>query len=205
VKGDLAVGQLEGLGKEGDVMGWFLRKAFRFGPLRFNLSKSGVGISAGVKGARVGVDARGKGYVAGGRGGLYFRKRLASPGVATSPDELPESLRPQLPFAVSVVLVVGLAILGIQFQGTVCAVLTIAYAILGQRFHSSPGAPVFGAYFWPVLGLAVLLGVWWILWAARRDARIAAWLVERVERERRPITRDELRRAMGPDRPEDGP
>ena len=186
-------------------MGWFLRKAFRFGPLRFNLSKSGVGISAGVKGARVGVDARGKGYVAGGRGGLYFRKRLASPGVATSPDELPESLRPQLPFALSVVLVVGLAILGLQFQGTVCAVLNIAYAILGQRLHCSPGAPVFGAYFWPALGLAVLLGVWWILWAARRDARIAAWLVERAERERPPITRDELRRAMGPDRPEDGP
>ena len=77
-------------------MGWFLRKAFRFGPLRFNLSRSGVGISAGVKGARVGVDARGKGYVAGGRGGLYFRKRLASPGVATSPDELPESLRAEI-------------------------------------------------------------------------------------------------------------
>lgn len=30
--------------------------------LRLNLSKSGIGISAGVPGLRVGVDSRGKGY-----------------------------------------------------------------------------------------------------------------------------------------------
>ena len=42
-------------------MSWFLRKSFPLGPLRFNLSKSGIGMSAGVKGARIGVDARGKG------------------------------------------------------------------------------------------------------------------------------------------------
>lgn len=57
-------------------MGFYLRKAFRLGPLRINLSKSGLGVSAGVKGARVGVDAQGKSYVHVGRGGLYFRKRL---------------------------------------------------------------------------------------------------------------------------------
>ncbi len=57
-------------------MAWFLRKARRIGPLRFNLSKGGVGFSLGVKGARVGVDARGRAYAAGGRGGLYFRERL---------------------------------------------------------------------------------------------------------------------------------
>jgi hypothetical protein len=58
------------------LVGFYLRKSFRLGPFRFNLSKSGVGTSVGVKGARVGVDGRGKGYVAGGRGGLFFRKQL---------------------------------------------------------------------------------------------------------------------------------
>ncbi len=92
--------------------------------------------------------------------------------------------------------------LALQFQGVLCAVLNIAYAILGQRLRCSPSAPLFGSYFWPLFGLAVLLGVWWILSAARRDARIESWL---AKRERRPITRDDLRRAMGPDHPADGP
>jgi hypothetical protein len=61
-------------------MGFYLRKSFRLGPLRLNLSKSGLGASVGVKGARVGVDAKGKGYVAGGRGGLYFRERIPTSG-----------------------------------------------------------------------------------------------------------------------------
>jgi hypothetical protein len=58
-------------------MGLFIRKSFSAGPIRFNLSKSGIGISAGVKGARVGIGPRGS-YVAGGRHGLYFRERLGS-------------------------------------------------------------------------------------------------------------------------------
>jgi Protein of unknown function (DUF4236) len=48
-------------------VGFFIRKSFKFGPLRLNLSKRGVGVSAGVKGARVGMSAAGKPYVAGGR------------------------------------------------------------------------------------------------------------------------------------------
>jgi hypothetical protein len=40
---------------------WFIRKAFRLGPIRFNLSKSGIGASIGVRGLRVGQDARGRG------------------------------------------------------------------------------------------------------------------------------------------------
>ena len=59
-------------------MGFFFRKSFKAGPLRFNLSTSGLGISAGVKGARVGVNARGATYVAGGRHGVYFRKQIGA-------------------------------------------------------------------------------------------------------------------------------
>ncbi len=39
-------------------MGLYIRKSVRVGPFRFNLSKSGVGVSAGVKGFRVGVSPK---------------------------------------------------------------------------------------------------------------------------------------------------
>jgi hypothetical protein len=70
-------------------MAWFLRKSFRLGPLRLNLSKRGLGASVGVKGLRAGVDASGKPYVAGGRGGIYFRERIPTGDTAPTPHELP--------------------------------------------------------------------------------------------------------------------
>ncbi|TVR80259.1 MAG: DUF4236 domain-containing protein [Chitinophagaceae bacterium] len=54
-------------------MSFFLRKAFSFGPIRLNLSKGGLGVSAGVTGARVGLGPKGA-YVAGGRHGMYYRE-----------------------------------------------------------------------------------------------------------------------------------
>jgi hypothetical protein len=69
-------------------MGWFLRKAFRVGPLRLNLSKRGIGASVGVKGARLGVDAAGRPYAAGGRYGLYFRERLGAASERTTGSEM---------------------------------------------------------------------------------------------------------------------
>jgi hypothetical protein len=36
-------------------MAWYLRKSVSVGPVRFNLSKSGIGTSIGVKGFRVGI------------------------------------------------------------------------------------------------------------------------------------------------------
>jgi len=53
-------------------MGWYIRKAFSTGPVRLNLSKLGLGVSFGVKGARLGVGPRGA-YTHMGRGGLYYR------------------------------------------------------------------------------------------------------------------------------------
>jgi len=55
-------------------MAWYIRKAIKLGPFRVNLAKSGVGVSLGVKGARVGIDALKRLYVHLGRSGLYFRK-----------------------------------------------------------------------------------------------------------------------------------
>ena len=59
-------------------MGFYIRKSVRVGPLRFNLSKSGIGVSTGIPGLRVGTGPRGT-YVHMGRGGLYYRQTLSSP------------------------------------------------------------------------------------------------------------------------------
>jgi hypothetical protein len=56
-------------------MGWYLRKSFGFAPLRVNLSKSGIGYSVGVRGARIGANSRGT-YIRMGRGGVYYQKYL---------------------------------------------------------------------------------------------------------------------------------
>jgi hypothetical protein len=59
-------------------MGFYIRKGINLGPLRLNLSRSGLGMSVGVKGARVGLGPRGS-YVHLGRGGLYYRQSLGHP------------------------------------------------------------------------------------------------------------------------------
>ncbi len=56
-------------------MGFYIRKSVRVGPLRFNLSKSGVGVSTGIKGFRVGFGPRGN-YVHAGVKGIYYRQTL---------------------------------------------------------------------------------------------------------------------------------
>lgn len=58
-------------------MGFYLRKPVKAGPFRFNISKSGIGVSGGVKGLRVGSGPRGN-YVHMGRHGVYYRKTLGS-------------------------------------------------------------------------------------------------------------------------------
>jgi Protein of unknown function (DUF4236) len=79
-------------------MGFYLRKSISVGPLRFNLSKSGIGVSAGVKGLRFGVGPRGN-YVHMGRGGLYYRATIPQSSAAPSrPQRQPvQRLDPQVP------------------------------------------------------------------------------------------------------------
>lgn len=72
-------------------MGFYLRKSISVGPLRFNLSKSGIGVSAGVKGLRFGTGPRGN-YVHMGQGGLYYRAALPPSTVARKSPGQPESI-----------------------------------------------------------------------------------------------------------------
>jgi hypothetical protein len=72
-------------------MGFYIRKSVRVGPFRFNLSKSGIGVSAGIPGFRVGMGPRGN-YIHAGRGGFYYRATLPSSGgrpTAPSPSPYP--------------------------------------------------------------------------------------------------------------------
>jgi hypothetical protein len=58
-------------------MGFYFRKSARLGPIRLNFSKSGIGFSTGIKGARMVFSPKGT-YVQLGRNGLYYRKHLSS-------------------------------------------------------------------------------------------------------------------------------
>ena len=82
-------------------MGFYLRKSFRAGPIRFNLSKSGIGASFGVTGARVGLSSQGRAYVHGGRGGVYYRKSLGGGGRRQGGRDAdgPAALEPAAPAA----------------------------------------------------------------------------------------------------------
>lgn len=65
-------------------MGFYFRRSASFGPFRLNLSKSGIGASVGVKGARLTFSPKGRTYITVGGGGFYYRQSLSS-GTRPSP------------------------------------------------------------------------------------------------------------------------
>ncbi|NMC12528.1 MAG: DUF4236 domain-containing protein [Chloroflexi bacterium] len=65
-------------------MSFYIRKSIKVGPLRLNFSKSGIGVSAGVKGARVATGPRGM-YIHLGRNGIYYRQKIDGSVVDTQP------------------------------------------------------------------------------------------------------------------------
>jgi len=71
----------------GQRMAWRFRKSLKLGPIRLNLSKSGVGYSIGGRGFCVGQDAKGRSYTAASipGTGLYSRE-YSSQGNAVSED-----------------------------------------------------------------------------------------------------------------------
>src|SRR5258708_8088860 len=81
-------------------MGWYFRKSLNLGGgVRLNFSKSGVGVSGGVKGFRVSTGPRGT-YVNIGGGGIYYREKIGGP-YGQSPSSHPSnssSTQPFIPF-----------------------------------------------------------------------------------------------------------
>lgn len=72
-------------------MAWSFRKSARLGPFRINFSKSGIGASFGVKGARISAGPRGT-YVNLGSHGIYYRKRIDSNKTVPPPTPVPVAL-----------------------------------------------------------------------------------------------------------------
>jgi len=78
-------------------VGFYLRKSISFGGVRFNFSKSGIGVSVGVKGFRVGHGPRGN-YIHMGRNGLYYRATLNKKNKTINTNNFrpqPETLKKQ--------------------------------------------------------------------------------------------------------------
>lgn len=78
-------------------MGFLFRRGASFGPLRFNFSKSGIGASFGVKGARLTMTPTGTTYITAGSHGFYYREvisrspehpRASPPGAEPSRDTI---------------------------------------------------------------------------------------------------------------------
>src|ERR1700730_17518594 len=58
-------------------MSFFFRRSPRVGPFRLNFSRSGIGASVGVKGARLTLTPHGTTYVTVGSHGFYYRETLS--------------------------------------------------------------------------------------------------------------------------------
>ncbi|KXK13016.1 MAG: hypothetical protein UZ14_CFX002001940 [Chloroflexi bacterium OLB14] len=75
-------------------MPFYLRKSINAGIFRFNLSKSGLGVSTGIRGFRIGSGPSGN-YIHMGRNGLYYRSTWSGKGKnypATNQSYYPPSL-----------------------------------------------------------------------------------------------------------------
>jgi hypothetical protein len=85
-------------------MGFYIRKSVKAGPFRFNLSKSGIGVSMGVRGLRVGTGPRGH-YVHAGAGGFYYRSSIGARPTRSfaDPEGIPPPSMPAAPSNVDMI------------------------------------------------------------------------------------------------------
>ena len=134
-------------------MAFYFRKSLKFGGLRLNLSKSGVGFSAGFKGFRVGTGPRGN-YIHAGLGGVHYRQTLSGPKERRQPREpapLPPSSSTPRSTPVADMEVIDSAdiaqIQDVRFQEIIA---DIAEKVARRRFAKLS--------FWIWLGVAFLAG-----------------------------------------------
>lgn len=66
-------------------MGLSFSRSVRFGAVRFNFSGSGIGVSAGIKGLRIGTGPRGA-YISAGVGGFRYRTSLGGGSRRVTPS-----------------------------------------------------------------------------------------------------------------------
>src|SRR5437016_7388965 len=89
-----AVGREVREGHPKTPMGYFFRRSAKIGPLRLNFSKSGIGASVGVKGARLTMTPRGTTYITVGSHGFYYRETLSNGRGNPAHSPLPPAVEP---------------------------------------------------------------------------------------------------------------
>lgn len=77
------------------MMSFYLRKTVKAGPFRVSLSRSGIGVSAGVPGLRIGTGPRGS-YIRVGAHGAYYRQTLSRPVGRSPARQAPPQPRPRV-------------------------------------------------------------------------------------------------------------
>ena len=109
-------------------MAWRFRRSLKLGPLRLNFSKSGIGYSAGVRGFRVGQDAKGRTYTAASipGTGLYNRQYSGVSKPIAQSAANPTSAPPQSVTGNGLKLFVAFMLGGVVFS------------IIGAMMPSSP-------------------------------------------------------------------
>ncbi len=124
-------------------MGLFFRKTYKVGPININLSKSGIGWSAGVKGLRYGKNAKGKNYVSAGRRGVYYRRQWSDEPRPCDSDEPRDSSGEYLPIIILGVislLAVGGLVLAFFAILLVPILFVIGAVVLIRALTSSKGS-----------------------------------------------------------------
>ena len=115
-------------------MGVYLRKSVSVGPLRFNFSTSGIGVSAGIPGFRVGTGPRGH-YIHMGAGGVYYRATLPDAGSRPGGSRLPNVSPDRRPHADTPTGSVGIGPMREIDSGSVIQMTDESAADLRARGH----------------------------------------------------------------------
>lgn len=135
-------------------MPFYIRKSVSAGPFRFNFSRSGVGVSVGVKGLRIGTGPRGH-YIHAGRGGLYYRATLGNAGqgrqASTSAQQSPP---PRVTFDSDDVAMTEIE------SGDVMHMRDESFSELLDEINSKAGQTrMSAAFFWTTLAVGVMAGL----------------------------------------------
>jgi hypothetical protein len=119
-------------------MAWRFRRSLNFGPLKLNLSRSGVGYSIGGRGFRVGKDAKGRSYTAASIPGTgLYNRTYASQGKAIAGNAAP---MPGAPSSRNSGVGLAVAMMMLAFVAGGLAVLILT-AVLSPRPVAPLAAP----------------------------------------------------------------
>lgn len=142
-------------------MSFYLRKSIKAGPLRVNLSTSGIGVSAGLPGLRVGTGPRGS-YVRMGVGGVEYR--------ATSGTGRPKVHRS--PSTVSAFSPGGVAMSDVTGAASAELLPAQPSQLVAQLNAAAKWTPI-----WPfVLALTVLVGLSVLPWIFLVGLPLTVWV-----------------------------